>query len=43
MKSVDCMLGLLIIDKTHFTYRVGVGFSVKLTSLRVQLPVRTPE
>jgi hypothetical protein len=41
MKSVDLILILFIVDKAYFTCRVDVGFSVKPTSLRVLLRVRT--
>jgi hypothetical protein len=41
MKSVDLILILFIVDKAYVTLRVDVGFSVKLTSLRVLLRVRT--
>ena len=43
MKSVDWIPTLLITDKAYLICRVDVGFSVKPTSLRVLLPVRTLE
>ena len=44
MKSVDWILCLLLGKQgLTATCRVGVGFSVKPTSLRVLLPVRTTE
>lgn len=42
MKSVDWMLSLFM-NKAYLTYRVDAGYSVKQTSLRVPLPVRTIE
>ena len=41
MKYVDSTLTLFIIHKAYLTCRVDVGFSVKPTSLRVLLLVRT--
>ncbi len=41
MKSVDRIPALLITDNAYLICRVDVGFSVKPTSLRVLLPVRT--
>jgi hypothetical protein len=41
MKSVDLKLILFIVDKAYVACRVDVGFSVRPTSLRVLLRVRT--
>ena len=41
MKSVDWLLTLFFANKAYVTFRVDVGFSVELISLRVLLRVRT--